>query len=287
MTISHEVSIPADPKWADDPYSTLPMAGPYDVAIGSALITMVEPHPGHEVAYNRWYEDDHFYSGAMAMPWMFAGRRWVAPRELQALREPPDSPICQPLSRGKWISLYWITRDRYEEHTRWTGATNGRLQEDGRKFPQRDNMFTAFYEYAGATYRDAEGTRDVHALNYPYQGLVVESFNAGGAERRPRLVDWLKKEHLPQRLASSPASMALAFTPISTNQERVRSTGNVPGWEGRVVVAWFLERPPLDCWNEFFRGRSGAAREAGFQVELSAPFIPTLPGTNTYVDQLR
>ena len=66
---------------APSPYSTLPGEGPYDVAIGSALITMVEPHEGHEHAYNRWYEDDHFYSGAMAMPWMFAGRRWVAPVE--------------------------------------------------------------------------------------------------------------------------------------------------------------------------------------------------------------
>ena len=71
---------------APSPYSTLPAEGPYDVEIGSALITMVEPHEGHEHAYNRWYEDDHFYSGAMAMPWMFAGRRWVAPTDLQALR---------------------------------------------------------------------------------------------------------------------------------------------------------------------------------------------------------
>ena len=52
-------------------------------AIGSALITMVEPNVGHEHAYNRWYEDDHFYSGAMHGPWTFAGRRWVAPKALR------------------------------------------------------------------------------------------------------------------------------------------------------------------------------------------------------------
>ena len=78
-----------------NPYSALPAEGPYEVRIGSALITMVEPHRGHEHAYNRWYEDDHFYSGAMAMPWMFAGRRWVAPRALQQLRYPEDSGIAQ------------------------------------------------------------------------------------------------------------------------------------------------------------------------------------------------
>src|SRR6516165_7869611 len=93
----------------DNPYSELPKVGPYEVRIGSALITMVEPHRGHERAYNRWYEDDHFYAGAMAMPWMFAGRRWVAPRDLQRLRYPADSAIAQPLNSGCYLSIYWIT----------------------------------------------------------------------------------------------------------------------------------------------------------------------------------
>ncbi len=56
-------------------YTDVPAALDHEVAIGGALITMVEPHVGHERAYNRWYEDDHFYAGAMCMPWMFAGRR--------------------------------------------------------------------------------------------------------------------------------------------------------------------------------------------------------------------
>ena len=65
-------------KMSDDPYYTMAQTGPYAAKIGSALITMVEPHPGHDAAYNRWYEDDHFNAGAMAFPWLFAGRRWVA-----------------------------------------------------------------------------------------------------------------------------------------------------------------------------------------------------------------
>jgi len=77
-------------------YSILPSTGPYDTKIGAALITLVEPHVGHERAYNRWYEDDHFYSGAMAMPWMFAGRRWVATADHQALRYPEPSAIADP-----------------------------------------------------------------------------------------------------------------------------------------------------------------------------------------------
>src|SRR3981081_2186929 len=160
------------------PYSELPAVGPYEVKIGSALITMVEPHPGHEHAYNRWYEDDHFYAGAMAMPWMFSGRRWVAPTELQKLRYPADSAVAQPIEAGKYISLYWITEGRYEDHLRWTVGTNQRLLPDGRVYLDRTHTFTSFQGYKGVSYRDETGPRDIHSLDYPFGGLVVEVIDA-------------------------------------------------------------------------------------------------------------
>ncbi len=55
------------------------------VKLGSMLFTLVEPHRGHEVAYNRWYERDHFYAGCMVGPYNFAGRRWVATAALKSL----------------------------------------------------------------------------------------------------------------------------------------------------------------------------------------------------------
>jgi len=38
------------------------------VKIGRMLFTMVDPNRGYEVAYNRWYERDHFYAGCMIGP---------------------------------------------------------------------------------------------------------------------------------------------------------------------------------------------------------------------------
>ena len=70
------------------------------IKLGGALVTMVEPHKGHEVAYNRWYERDHFYAGCMIGPWLFAGRRWVAPRALKDLRFPATSPVAEPDASG-------------------------------------------------------------------------------------------------------------------------------------------------------------------------------------------
>ena len=63
------------------------------IKLGSMLLTLVEPHRGHEVAYNRWYERDHFYAGCMVGPYNFAGRRYVATADLKARRDPDPSAI--------------------------------------------------------------------------------------------------------------------------------------------------------------------------------------------------
>jgi hypothetical protein len=279
----------ADDVSAPSPYSILPTEGPDEVVIGSALITMVEPHVGHEREYNRWYEDDHFYSGAMAMPWMFAGRRWVAPRRLQRLRFPDPSPIASPLDAGKYIGTYWITAGRYEDHLRWTVATNQRLLARERIDLERDHVFTSFSEYHGAVYRDgATGPRDIHALDYPYQGLVVEVIDARTAGDRDALVAWLRDEHAPALLTGSPVAMGLLFTPMPLPPDRMSYVADVPGVDARVTVLWLCESDPADIWADTFAPETGRVAAGGFgTVAFAAPFVPTLPGTDTYVDELR
>ena len=69
------------------------MTEPYvhdQIKLGSFLMTIVEPHRGHEVAYNRWYERDHFYAGCMIGPWNLTGGRFVATRDCKELRVDAD-----------------------------------------------------------------------------------------------------------------------------------------------------------------------------------------------------
>lgn len=270
-------------------YGKLAGVGPYGVRPGHALITMVEPHIGHERAYNRWYEDDHFIAGAMAMPWMYAGRRWVATRDLQLLRYPAESAVARPVTSGCYISTYWVTKGRYSEHLRWSVGINRRLNDDDRVFRDRTHVFTAFHEHVATVYRDGgEGPRDFHALNYPYEGLVVTVVDAAGPDRRSKLLEWLCAEYLKERLPGSPTAMVLAFCPHPLPEDRMSYVKQVEGVDSRLTLLWFLEQDPRLCWNEHFAGLDSivADRDLG-SVEFVAPFIPTLPGTDRYVDELR
>jgi hypothetical protein len=261
--------------------------GPYPARIGSALITMVEPHVGHEHSYNRWYEDDHFNSGAMAMPWMFSGRRWVAPKSLQAYRYPADSAIAQPLDAGKYISIYWLTDGRYDDHMAFTVATNKRLRADGRVHMERTHVYTSFQSYRGASYRDVKGPRDIHALEYPYGGLVVEVIDAAPA-KRDALIEWLKSERVPAAMAGTDVAQCLFFQPTPLPADKMPYVKDVEGVDNRLTLLWFTEGKPTDSWDTVFAKSGDAVAKSGLgRVELVAPFIPTLPGTDTYVDQLR
>lgn len=277
------MDVPAD--FADDPYYHLAQTGPYAPVIGAALITMVEPHVGHEHAYNRWYEDDHYNAGAMAFPWMWAGRRWVAPVPYQKVRYPADSSIAQPLEAGKYISTYWITDGQYEHHLRWAVGTNHRLFADERVYLERDHTFTSFQRYRGPIYRDADGPRDIHALDYPYGGLVVEVIDAPDADAREQLLEWLGRERVPR--TGSPVAMGTVFAPMPLPADKQPYVKDVEGVDTRLTVLWFTEGDPLDAWDEF-AGAGDLITASGLgRVELMAPFIPTLPGTDRYVDELR
>ncbi|MFG3498006.1 hypothetical protein [Streptomyces sp. NPDC047928] len=276
-------------------YARLAAVGPYGTHPGHALITMVEPHPGHEYAYNRWYEDDHYYAGAMAMPWMFAGRRWVATRELQLLRYPETSAVARPVTAGCYLSTYWITEGRYDDHVKWTVAINRRLNHDGRVHQARTHVFTAFQDHVATVYRDgAAGPRDRHALDHPYAGLVLQVVDAAAPERRAELERWLLRRELPRRLAGSPAAMVTVFRPTPLPGDRMTYVKQVEGVGTRLTLLWFLERDPRDpgCWEHFTdltaagTGEAGSVGEPG-RLELVAPFIPTVPGTDRYVDRLR
>src|SRR5262245_79885 len=169
----------------------------YPVKVGSMLFTMVDPHRGHEVAYNRWYERDHFYAGCLIGPWLFAGGRWVATRALKDLRFPADSPFADPVDAGSYLSIYWVHEGHEGEHSAWATKQVRWLYGNGRGFDERTHAHTALYSLVARHDRDAGGVPLELALDHGYDGLAVVAIEPSDGVTRDELVARLSTEAVP------------------------------------------------------------------------------------------
>jgi hypothetical protein len=280
-----------------------PAAGPPDdadlggeVRLGSALFTLVEPHQGHEVAYNRWYERDHFYAGCMIGPWYFAGRRWVCTRGLKDVRIGGDEPLFGDDRLGSYLALYWTLKGRFRENTDWSTRQVHWLHDHGRMFPERDHIHTLLYIYNGAESRDPDGVPAELALDHPFRGLaavVVERQSDEDAARPPR----------PELPPGSPVALVLSFRGVPLPPGAPVTQPGTDGVERRELQLWFADAEPTGTGEPSSRAGSNAGDQGGWWTEVRAyadrvaasgtgvvrwasPFVPTVPGTDRYTDQL-
>jgi hypothetical protein len=82
--------------------------------------------------------------------------------------------------------------------------------------------------------------------------------------------------------------MSLTFTPIPIPTD---APGDVPRGADdarRTLRLYFLERDPLEVWDPMFSKLGDEAAGTGLgNVIWAGAFIPTIPGTDMYTDQLR
>jgi hypothetical protein len=239
------------------------------------------------VAYNRWYERDHFYDGCMVGAHNFAGGRWVATKPYKDLRHvAPGSPTGRDPLAGSYLSLYWVQGGHRDEWNRWAYRRFTWLHENGRMFPHRDHVHTQLYDHDGAHYRDDDPVPAALALDRRYDGLVV-TIGAATGETRDELDAWYRDEELPRQQDGTPVAQSLGFTaiPLLVDAEGVDKD---EGSQLRYLHLSFLEVDPFEVWDEVFAGQPGRVEASGLgRVLWQGPFIPTIPGTDTYTDQLR
>ena len=266
------------------------MAGAEPIKLGSMLFTLVEPHRGHEVAYNRWYERDHFYAGCMIGPYQFAGKRFVATAELKALRDPDSSEVTGEPDRGQLpLGLYWVLDGYHDIWNRWAVDQVKALHKAGRMFNERDHVHTLLYRYAWEHPRDPDGLPAELALDHPSAGLVAvfteraddlstpadfETWHARGAPPRPSAGDLRppgdrrRPSAIAHRRAGGRAPHGVRRPPPDDPVVPRQRSRQTPG------------TPPS--------ARTGLpSRSSGRgRIVAALPFIPTIPGTDTYTDTL-
>lgn len=259
-----------------------------EIELGHALFSVVEPHPGWAREFNRWYERDHFYAGCMIGPSIFSGRRWVATREMKDLRFPVPNPIADS-HRGSLLVLYWLLKGRYEETLRWAVEQVQQLHRQGRMDSRRENISTAFYQHLWSVSRDTDGVPAELALEHPFPGLAVVIVDRAPGSEPETFETHCREQLLPDWLQGSDAALLVCLKPQPLPED---APANVPRAEAseeerRYLWLAFLERNPARCWSPLLPGLERALREPGLgAVVWAAPFIPTVPGTDTYMDEL-
>jgi hypothetical protein len=274
-------STPAQGGVTDDP-----------IRIGTMLYTLVEPHRGREVEYNRWYERDHFYAGCQIGAYNFAGARFVSTAPLKALRLPdagsggPEPLVADP-QVGSYLGVYYILDGHHDEWNRWAVDQVNVLHAAGRMFEERDHIHTGLYHFEWEQRREADGVPAELTLDHRFAGMVSVFIEPADGVTPDRIGDWYRHVYLPSVLPGSSVATVLAFSPLPLLAD---APGDVPRseqLEPRVLLLWFLDDEPSGSWDRLFAPHDAAVSAAGLgRVKWASPFIGTVPGTDTYTDLL-
>jgi hypothetical protein len=255
------------------------------IEVGTMLWVLTDPERGHEFAYNRWYERDHYYGGCMIGANTFAGSRWVATRRHKDARLPGDPDIGFGRLDGSYGCVYWILDGTHDDWLDWSTPQVHALYAADRGFASRRHFNTATYRHDWRAYRDPDPVPLELALDHRYAGMVALWCDPGDAGRE-ELDRWFDG-YLPTWLPGSPVASVSSWVPIplqDTKPDFVPDGG--PAADRRSLHLHFTECDPLDCWDRYTTLAADLHASGLGRLALAAPFIPTVIGTDKYVDEL-
>ncbi|MEM9175806.1 MAG: hypothetical protein AAGC67_11275 [Myxococcota bacterium] len=261
----------------------------YGVGLGSVLVSLLEPAPGKARQFNRWYERDHFYAGCMTGAHFFSGRRFVATRDLKALRYPASSAQVPDTSIGSFLALYWMEQGHHQPAEDWSLERvlwlyeNGRMDGGG----ARQAVHAGFYAHRVAVTRDDDGIPPEVALDHPFPGLALMLSERPAGVSRAEREAWLLERDLPERLPGSPIALCLSLELLPLPESSPAFVPPDEGADRRGLELFFLDASPQAVWADAFADFGAAQEAAGVgRVSMASAFVPTVPGTDRHVDEV-
>lgn len=231
------------------------------VAVGTAVVALIDPHPGAARDFNRWYERDHYYAAAMAGPGMCAGARWVATTRDRALRVPGG--WFGSLAPAAYLATYWVLSGMQAAWDDWAATQYASFGPD-RLFTARDHVHTAVYDYMGEA-QVAGAPPPITALDHPFPGVTVVATTASPDVA----LDWAGG------VVHDDVPLAVALRAGRT----ILTTTDPPPF---TLLLLFGATDPHDAWHHHVAPALGGLAQVGF----AGPFRRTVPGTDRYTDEL-
>jgi hypothetical protein len=204
---------------------------------------------------------------------------------LKEMRDPDPSMITGTALRGSYASMYWVLDGHHDEWNLWAVDQVRALHRGGRMFDARDHVHTLLYKYRFEVGRDPDGVPSELALDHPYKAMVAMWVDAPVGTERLVLEAQLRDEHVPAALRDSPAGLVVGWEPLPL-QVDIPGVARSEGLERRVLLVWFMDEPPAESWATIQAARESIESAGHGTVIAALPYIPTIPGTDTYTDQL-
>jgi hypothetical protein len=253
------------------------------IRLGTMLWVFTDPHRGHEFAYNRWYERDHYYAGCMIGEYTVAGSRWVATAAHKDLRLPADgTPMPFERRDGSYACLYFVLDGHHDEWDAWAAPAMHELYAQDRGFAARTHYNTGFYRLDWRSHRDPDPVPVELGLDHRYAGMVAVFLDADDASA----TDAWFAEHLGDWLDGSPVASVMTLSSVPLSDEKPDFIDADPRAAARRLQIHFVEQDPSECWDRFEQLADSLADSGSASVALAAPFIPTVVGTDRYIDEL-
>ena len=249
------------------------------VPIGSVVFALIEPTPGHELAFNRWYERDHFYTAGMAAPGVFSGGRFIATRACKNLRDPADAGVAGDPGRGSHLALWFVLPGHDDARTAFAAEQMARAADDDRLFAEREHLHTWSCVPAWTWRADPHGVPPALALDHRYPAVSVVLMDHRDPDRG------LSEEvEVAARPAAEDLDVILAMRP---DHEVVSST-----WSGefdplsRRVLVCFHPTGLDEGWRAtqlLLERLTGGGRT---KIAWASPFVAAVMGTDLHADDL-
>ncbi|WP_436775115.1 hypothetical protein [Yinghuangia sp. YIM S09857] len=256
------------------------------IAVGTLLWVLTDPHRGHEFAYNRWYERDHYYAGCMIGASTVAGSRWVATRRHKDARLPDKPRLGFERNEASYGCIYYILDGEYDNWLEWATPQVHALYAADRGFQPRTHYNTGAYRHVWRAYRDPDPVPLELALDHRYAGLVAMWVERDPGVEAERTDAWFA-EFLPGWLDGSPVASVSSWDLVPLRDTKPDFVPDVDeAAERRSLHLHFVERDPLECWDRYTALAAAFADSGLGSLALAAPFVPTVIGTDKYIDEL-
>jgi hypothetical protein len=253
------------------------------IRAGSLLWVFTDPHRGHELAYNRWYERDHYYGGCMIGAFHFAGSRWVATARHKDARPELGADMGFGRTDGSYACVYYYLDGHHDEILDWSTPQVHALYAEDRGFAPRTHYNTGTFRHRWRAYRDANPVPVELALDHRYGGMVALFVDP--TDDDTERVDAFFESFLPEWMNGSLVASVSTWDTIPLLDTKPDFVPGSPS-NARQLQLHFVEGDPLDMWDHELALIDALHDSGAGAVAFAAPFVPTDVGTDRYVDEL-